>query len=492
MAVQEPVGTSLWRAVKPMVAWPQADEDTVGLLAEDWAAAGKRFEDAGRYRVDTAGWTDEAGGAFHGRSRATLDTALLSAQGMHRLSGRAAAYAEEVAGVKRGINEIVALNEVTYGSLLTLPDGVAQRAQESFLALVAADMNKLVTDAAGRVGATGGPPPAIPPPPPAGASPQEWSRYWGSLTEDQRVRLATEQPDLVGNQDGVYAAHRDLANRSILGREIAEAQREVDDLTARGASAEEIAAEQKQLDGLNHLAGLPGPAQGGDYYLLKVEGSGDGLAVVASGNPDTAANVATWVPGVMTDIGSAQQLVTDANGIRNSAGPGNTAVIGWLGYDTPNSLWSPPLLPAPNDAAADLNRFQEGLRSTHDGAPSHNSIVGHSYGGYTSGLAARNHPDMPIDELVYVSAPGAGAGHAGQLNLPEGAVWATEADGDIIADVGITGEFGADPTGPFFGAQTVNSTPGTPVPHEAYRAEGPGLWNVGDIVADRPPDDQKG
>jgi hypothetical protein len=97
-------------------------------------------------------------------------------------------------------------------------------------------------------------------------------------------------------------------------------------------------------------------------------------------------------------------------------------------------------------------------------------------------VAARDH-GLAVDDAVLVGSPGAGVDHARELGLPEGSVWATTADNDIIGHAYDAGDLrapvhplvptgvpnpdpdlvhGNDPTDPDFGARVFGSDPRHP------------------------------
>src|SRR6516165_10907224 len=83
-----------------------------------------------------------------------------------------------------------------------------------------------------------------------------------------------------------------------------------------------------------------------------------------------------------------------------------TAVVMWVGYDAPNT-WHDPGLYEPNMArtggqllAADVNV----LAVTHQGAPTHMTVVGHSYGSTLVSDAAAY--GMHTNDVVLVGSPG--------------------------------------------------------------------------------------
>ncbi|GGL12906.1 hypothetical protein GCM10012284_54450 [Mangrovihabitans endophyticus] len=84
----------------------------------------------------------------------------------------------------------------------------------------------------------------------------------------------------------------------------------------------------------------------------------------------------------------------------------STSAVFWLGYDAPDSIPQAGSSTYAEDAADDLDRFQTGLRATHDGdTPSRNTVLGHSYGSTVIGHAAQN-PAINADALVFVASPG--------------------------------------------------------------------------------------
>ena len=155
-----------------------------------------------------------------------------------------------------------------------------------------------------------------------------------------------------------------------------------------------------------------------------------------------------------------------------------------------------------HDGAGALDRFQDGLRATHDGVASHNTVLGHSYGTTLVGAAAQDGHHLNADDVVLVASPGAMAEHASDLSLtgvdPQtngDHVFATKAQYDpvpLYAELG--GLLGGDPTQPGFGAHDFTSASGGEGPwyqlgwnldaHSSYWEPGnPSLIGMGKIVA---------
>jgi hypothetical protein len=346
-------------------------------------------------------------------------------------------------------------------------------------------------------------PGGLPTPPGKGARSAENAAYLRTLTPEQLA--------LVAGKDGLSADLRDQANRILLDREradlrnrIAAERAEAKAAVGPGGDARRLTSTraadelQRKLDALDALSTRIRPRAADDdagYFLLDYNSAGDGRAVVATHNPDTAANVATFVPGADTDLRTLPGTIDRIDTLHQAAGRSgspSTSVIAWLDYDSPSGLEVGGNKYA-NDAAKDLDSFQHGLRTSHVGPESHNTVVGHSYGALVAGTAARQET-LPIDDFVSVAGTGAGASHARDLNLPIDHVWATEATADNVADLGrFLGGNRPDPFGDAFEAQQFVSDAPVPLPIDAHsqafydHPQNTGLNNLGEIIAGRTP-----
>ncbi|MGH9210360.1 MAG: alpha/beta hydrolase [Acidimicrobiales bacterium] len=258
-------------------------------------------------------------------------------------------------------------------------------------------------------------------------------RRWAGLTRAQQQLLIQTFPDQIGSIDGIPIMARDQANRIVLQRSRAALEarlallrrmRSSSNVTPHGSgpggpNPEEIRQIEEKLAGIaaieNRLRTVPGRPQA---YLVGFSADGNGRAIVAIGNPDTAANVATYVPGtgarlgtIGGDIRRADIMVADAG-----AAPGGTAVITWIGYDAPQQVSrighpGSPSAMSPSyaaNAAAALRSFQAGLDISHTGGGDFNkTVLGHSYGTTVVGHAARG-GGFSADNLVFVASPGVG------------------------------------------------------------------------------------
>ena len=246
------------------------------------------------------------------------------------------------------------------------------------------------------------------------------------------------------------------------------------------------------------LAGQSDPP----LFLMGLDTNGDGHAIIASGNPDTAANVATYVPGTGSDlagIGGGIERSGKMLAAATAYGSPPTAVITWFGYDAPPSLPDAVSDSYAQHAAGALDTFQLGLRATHPGSPSHNTVVGHSYGTTVIGAAATHGRTLNADDVILVASPGAETDHATGLHLggvPDGQqghhVYATYAQYDPVQLSNPV--HGVNPTEPAFGGTTFTSAPDGPGPwyelgwnpgaHSDYwNSNTPSLTNMGLIIA---------
>ncbi|WP_446211386.1 alpha/beta hydrolase [Micromonospora sp. IBSANI012] len=361
---------------------------------------------------------------------------------------------------------------------------------------------------------------AEPPPPgrpPADADPATVRAWWARLTPAQRRWLVWHEPGRVGRLDGVPVAARDQANRLLLDdrREALLAARR--ELLGRPAPGPAERAGLRRLDaglaGLDGLAGRLATAEPPRSYLLGLDPTGDGRAIVALGNPDRADRVLTYVPGMTADLADAPaELGRAGRVLSRCAGlaPGReTAAVLWLDYDAPDFLPEAARSSQAGAAGPALHRFQEGLRETHEGPPARQTVLGHSYGSLVVGAAARDH-GLDADALVFVGSPGVGVDRAEALRLPPERVWASTAPDDVIRLVEPAGQltgravlaasplatavsllrpddhelwFGRDPSDPGFGGRTF---PSGRYGHTGYwEAGNPALDGMARIVLGR-------
>lgn len=311
--------------------------------------------------------------------------------------------------------------------------------------------------------------------------------WWTSMTEEEQRQAMEDHPELLRDLDGIPATVRDELNREHLDDEIERMEEEVVDLRQEirdnpGPAGSFTSVENSRLireleADISTLRGLRNNVEGTELesdpedrehhehrFLLALDTENAGRAIVAHGNPDSADNVGTLVPGTNADWRSVNGQFENAGEIAKStyrtAPDANHSVITWIGYDAPEDFEAAGTEHAEN-AVEELGGFQDGLRTTHqDTSPSHNTVIGHSYGSTVVGHTAWSERGLNADEIVLVGSPGSGSTHADHLGLPAENVHTATAENDKITWVtGFT--HGSDPTGDEFGANTFESSPGS-------------------------------
>lgn len=243
-----------------------------------------------------------------------------------------------------------------------------------------------------------------------------------------------------------------------------------------------------------HSAGAPfsrWAAQGRQF--LAFDPRGNGRIVEVFGDLATADRIAVVVPGVSstadnynTGLGDVRDraLAVQARALYDSArsaAPGEqTAVVAWLGYDTPQGVGrSAAREELARAGAASLVRFTNDLATMRPDAGV--TMIGHSYGSVVVGLAAADLPSQ-VRGLVVVGSPGMGVSRAADLRTTAH-VWAGQAAQDWIDWVPAVRVWGAGhgtmPSTPGFGS-SVFGTKGV-IDHDHYLA--PGTQSLGNIVA---------
>lgn len=310
---------------------------------------------------------------------------------------------------------------------------------------------------------------------PPGKAPEEVKNWWDSLSQADKEWLLREQPDKLGNLNGIPVEIRSRANIEMMNRDIAPVQ------NATEAIPYDVMQHYynviKIRDGLAAQRAKIGAAA----YLYVYEPNAfdnQGRAAIAIGNPDEAHHTAVLVPGTGNSVESGWLSQDDAAQVYrqiSKADPTqNAAVVAWIGYDAPDSMadvrvGQPDLARQGGDLlAGDVNA----LAVTNQG-DSHVTVIGHSYGSTTVADAAAG-SGMRVDEVVLIGSPGTDlAQSAAEFHLPDGGhVYVGAASTDPVTHLGgnqstvpgtdITVGLGNDPADDDFGSTR-------------FRAEVPGL-----------------
>jgi hypothetical protein len=358
---------------------------------------------------------------------------------------------------------------------------------------------------------------------PLPVDPNQFNTLWNHLTPEEKDWLY-RQDHSIGNHAGMpwdppdhlgkdhynrlHLAELEQQTQSDVGRmkrnlhELM-AGHNVDD-GALYALQSQLAAARRHLEGYQAVEADLNSKNGPKRYLGQLDEFGHGA--VSIGNPDTARRNAIFIPGTgqdLTRLASSDEkslaMYTATLNADPSLKPEDVAVTTWMGYDRPMDL-SHAAFPEPAYGGADsLDAFENGLRASHVGPPSIDTVIGHSYGSTVVGAAASGGHHLDADNVIAVGSPGMLVDRAGRLNLNAGAgVYVMRADNDIIGMGGVVTEWtlGADPTAPGFGAKRLAADPGPAGPlglpsvgaHSSYWFAGnKALENFGAAIAGLPP-----
>ena len=322
-------------------------------------------------------------------------------------------------------------------------------------------------------------------------TPEEVSVWWKLLSDSEREALINRDPEKYGNLDGIDMASRAKANELALngyfdaaGNRIPglleKAQKEYDEAKAAyekgrdsfwGSQYSDDEGYERLLNAHNKLNDLKAIKEAldaksdnslgdnSDISLISLEYGEPGknvLAALAIGDVDNAEYVATLVPGMTTNCRDSTALnLSYASNLRDAAvkagaDRGNVATIAWLGYDAPPALPDPSVAStAQAEAGADpLRKFATGIHSwrSERGMDVHQSIIPHSYGSTTAGIAMRSIGKDVVDGFAYTGSPGAGVASVGTLGVDKDHVWVSAVPHhDVVQGVGTDGDFGLDP-----------------------------------------------
>lgn len=380
--------------------------------------------------------------------------------------------------------------------------------------------------------------------------PAALAEFWDELSPAEKDGLAAWDPT-IGNRDGLPAVDKSRYNEELLETLSANADANLDAIEGRypdwmkgenlppthGILSDEDSARQRELDRwLAERAAAEEAAfgyhevrtqldnDGVPRYLMSIDAEGRGA--IALNNPDSAGQVATYVPGTSSGLPSlggdmirAENLLAEASFDNDSP----TSIVTWVGYNAPPEVHNAGSSEYAAAGAPRLDSFQDGLRAAHEGAPSVNTVIGHSYGSSVIGHAMSGGNSLDADSVIFVGSPGVGNGIDGVEDLrlvnvdPSSnheRIFATAAATDPVtwiggaADtlaetgsvIGLPGDIslihGSDPTNSSFGATVFESDPGpsidiggmdfgvSPTTHSDYFViNNPGLQEMGRIIA---------
>lgn len=266
-------------------------------------------------------------------------------------------------------------------------------------------------------------------------------QVWESMDDDQRDALITAAPLIIGNLNGIPIRDRVTANRINIDNEIQARRDEIarleqlrDEAVAGAYHSQDaiaaqydklIAEEQRQIDYYDSLL-----TQQVDWYdqdgRLHTD---DGARVVVFDpriqaiatyhgpiDPQTG-DIPSWVRNVAVSVpgtGSNMTNFSDGRGrdLYEAAGY-DTAIFQWSGGEFPQDIPAA-MDPSYSHALAPRLRDFAGGIAVPTGA--NLTVLGHSYGGATVGLAEQ--AGLRADRILYVSAAGMGDGVSGLDDFP--------------------------------------------------------------------------
>jgi hypothetical protein len=317
-------------------------------------------------------------------------------------------------------------------------------------------------------------------------TPEEVSVWWALLSESEREALINKDPEKYGNLNGIDMAsrakanelalngHLDAAGNRILGTGLIDkTKNELDELNQEIERARENGQEvssdlrDKQKNLQNRLADLEAIRDqvqgnaGATLLVLEPGNLGENVrAAIAIGDVDNAQHVATFVPGMGTNCRDNGRLnVEFAKNIQWAAQKvggdeaGSVATIAWMGYEAPPDITktldpSVMSIDKAEAGAEKLNGFVTGIHSwrSERGLDVHQSIIPHSYGSTTAGIAMRDIGEGVVDELVYTGSPGAGVSSVGTLGVDADHTWVSATPHlDPVRGIGPDSTFGRNP-----------------------------------------------
>ncbi|QSB05488.1 alpha/beta hydrolase [Natronoglycomyces albus] len=303
------------------------------------------------------------------------------------------------------------------------------------------------------------------------ATTDEVYQWWTSLPQDMRDEILRDDPDMVAWLDGIPSVDRHTANMRVLQEHVLNNPNDVDAaaLLSDMANSDNLLLGFRPAEYETRTIGHGGGLIGTTEANIRVS---DWQVIVATGDPDQADNVATFVPGTDSDrqwgsvdegtklqIERAKNLADEA---QLYAPDQSTVAVMWLAYDAPNGV----LAQAPDpqrarDGAADLNRFIDGMGSVNQGDNVRQTVLGHSYGSLTVAYGDQSGGATSADAIVVAGSPGFNdaVDSARDFNVGAENFYYLEAEGDMVPSTPV---HGSNPGSPLFpgGTELTTSTSG--------------------------------
>ncbi|MGY0061938.1 alpha/beta hydrolase [Streptomyces sp. LZ34] len=335
------------------------------------------------------------------------------------------------------------------------------------------------------------------------SNPEENATWWKSLSKNEQDAILALDPAGLGKRDGLPAAVRDEANRTVLAETRAELNLKLDELGKNEPAKYEqkwnnithlpvqgekqvtlawqawdrertrINESLKGMDAIQRRFDRTGEDGLPEAYLLGFSAEGRGRAIVANGNPDDADHIAVYTPGTGASLSNSNGDINRGVNLWKTSQrltDQEVSTVTWIGYDAPPELSDATRDEYADNAVGAYGQFIDGLNAANkSGSDAHITAIAHSYGTTVIGAAAEDR-DLGVDDIVFAGSPGARVENAADLDVGKGHVWNEHAKGDdLVNGVGRFGHGGGvsgiDPTDPIFGAnQMATDTEG----HSGY------------------------
>lgn len=281
--------------------------------------------------------------------------------------------------------------------------------------------------------------------PPAGAEADDVRSWWDSLSAAEQKRLMEEDPGLLGRLDGVPAAVRDEANRAFLESELARLTAEEPQRWLGRGMNPAWNEWREQMDSLENVDAALREDSSLSLLLLDTR-EGRVEVALARGDVDTADHVGIYTQGLFSNTakdGGISGPMTQLKDLDRTArsllledgrAGETTAMIMWMGYDSPQSLDVLGDGDA-NRGAPLLASFADGVRANNtDG---HLTALGHSYGSLVTGIAARQ--TDAFDSIAIFGSPGIN-GDLSEVNVDKDQFYVLKTPLDPVAKSGAFGD----------------------------------------------------
>ncbi|KZX20160.1 alpha/beta hydrolase family protein [Rathayibacter tanaceti] len=271
------------------------------------------------------------------------------------------------------------------------------------------------------------------------------NEWWRSLDptdgapfSPQQEALVAGLPEVIGNLEGVAYGARAEANESVLVARIAALEGEAAGLRgeASDGAAERLTAVRSQLAALTNIrASLWAKSGRAPRFLISLTDDEPPLAAVSIGDLDTATNVTYAVPGMGQTTEGMTQWTKASQNLQSLLPPGS-AVVAWIGYETPPMPEDGLEVLSSTDAVAGgaaLASAVQGLSAVRgDDIPKPN-VVAHSYGS-TVMAAAASRSDVDLGVVVTLGSAGLPDSVDEASDLHAEAVYAGQARSKLVGE----------------------------------------------------------